>query len=261
MLFDRQTDRQTNRQTDRQTEQFLLFEWQQLLSLDSSAVRSKSVCGRDQIKRAAVKLIKCGELSRASRILTSLGLAPATEETAEKLASKHPTRSSALPEGNLNEETISLSMQLFLHSIQKSQRGSGCGPSGWRYEHLQVLVSDAAIARYLHAVCSCIASGEIPKSISTLLSSACLVALPKLNGDVRLIAIGEVLRRITAKSICLQLKDQLSEYFSLIQHGVATKGGADLLVHHVLLLLEENKDWVVLKTDAKTLSIPFTEAK
>ena len=115
------------------------------------------------------------------------------------------------------------------------------------------------LIQYLLTVCSCIASGEISKSTSTLLSSACLVALPKPNGDVRPIAIGEVLRRITAKSIYLQLKDQLSEYFSPIQHVVATKGGADLLVHHVLLLLEENKVWVV--TDAKNAFNSIHKAK
>ena len=80
--------------------------------------RPKEVCGRDEIKRAVVKLSKSGELFRAVRILTSSGLAPVTKETVEKLASKHPERASALTDVASDDECIALSMQLFLHKIQ-----------------------------------------------------------------------------------------------------------------------------------------------
>ena len=82
--------------------------------------RPKEVCGRDQVRRAAVKMIKCGELSRAARILTSSGLAPAAKKTVHKLASEHQERASALPDVASNDESITLSMQLFLHNIKIS---------------------------------------------------------------------------------------------------------------------------------------------
>ena len=82
-----------------------------------------------------------------------------------------------------------------------------------------------------------------------LITSSRLIALPKGNGDVRPIAIGETLRRLSAKAICLQLRSSFSSYFSPQQHGVATRGGSEMLVHHVQRLLEENPEFGVLKTD------------
>ena len=77
------------------------------------------------------------------------------------------------------------------------------------------------------------------------------LALRKSNNDVRPIAIGESLRRLTARAICLQMKDTFADFFSPVQHGVSTECGTELLSHHVQLLLEANPDWVVLKTDVK----------
>ena len=70
----------------------------------------------------------------------------------------------------------------------------------------------------LWAVCSSIAEGNIPDSIATLLSAASLIALPKSNGDVRPIAIGEVFRRITARAICQQQKKPFATFLSPFQH-------------------------------------------
>ena len=146
---------------------------------------------------------------------------------------------------------IRLSKQHMYNSIKKSPRGSGCSPSGWRYEHLKVIASDTVSAEHLHFAFSCIANGSVPVSIARLLSSARLIALPKASGDVRPIAIGEVFRRVTAKCICAQTKSEFSNFFSPLQHGASTVGGTHLLLHHIQLLLEANSDWIVLKTDAK----------
>ena len=42
-------------------------------------------------------LVRSGELSIAAPVLTSSGLAPATADTARKLAEKHPARTSEIP--------------------------------------------------------------------------------------------------------------------------------------------------------------------
>ena len=49
-------------------------------------------------------------------------------------------------------------------------------------------------------------------------------------------------------TMCHQKRDVLN-LFSLIQHRVATKKEAELLVHHIELNLEDNPDFVVFKTD------------
>ena len=64
------------------------------------------------------------------------------------------------------------------------------------------------------------------------------------------IAIGECFRRLAACATCAQ-KKEFSDFFSPLQYGVATEGGFELLVHQIQLLLESNKDWVLLKTNIK----------
>ena len=99
-----------------------------------------------------MKLVRNGELSRAARVLVSSGLAPATEETVQKLAAKHPARNYEIPDmtPSANSETVKLSPKYFTNNIRNSPRGSGSGPSGWRYEHLRVLIDDPI---YLFSAC------------------------------------------------------------------------------------------------------------
>ena len=60
--------------------------------------------------------------------------------------------------------------------------------------------------------------------------SSRLIALPKVNRDVRLIAIGETWRRVTARAICFQKRKEFADCFTPLQHRVSVEGGADLLV-------------------------------
>ena len=120
-----------------------------------------------------------------------------------------------------------------------------------RYERIQALSHSLITSDHLHAVCAAIASGSLPISIRPLLSSSRLIALPKANGDVRSIAIGETWRRVTARAICFQKRKEFADYFTPLQHGVSVEGGAELLVQQVQLLMEKHEDWILLKTDVK----------
>ena len=88
---------------------------------------------------------------------------------------------------------------------------------------------------------SFIAQGKLPDPINRLVSASRLIALPKGNGDVRPIAMGEATRRLAAKGICQQ-KKLLFSSFSPIQHGVATSGGSEMLVNHIVYFLRLGSD-------------------
>ena len=94
--------------------------------------------------------------------------------------------------------------------------------------------------------------GPCNKKLSVCLSvclSICLSVCLSVCGDVRPIAIGETLRRLTAKIICLQLKSDLATHFAPLQHGVATPGRSEMLVQHIQMLLESNSELGILKTN------------
>ena len=74
-------------------------------------------------KNAATQLIRCGEISRAAKILTSSGLAPTSLDTRGKLAAKHPCRSGDLDDNiSLNETLFQLSEKDLFSSIRGSAR-------------------------------------------------------------------------------------------------------------------------------------------
>ena len=121
----------------------------------------------------------------------------------------------------------------FKNTIKSAPRGSGCGPSGWRYEHIQAIFEDDKSAGLLYMMCNHIALGKVSSKIIPLLSGSRLIVLPKSNDDVRPITIGEVFRRVAARTICEQQSAIFSAHFSPVQHGITTPGGAELLTHHI----------------------------
>ena len=86
--------------------------------------------------------------------------------------------------------------------------------------------------------------------VATTLAGAKLIALQKNVNDVRPLAVGDCLRRLTAKLACRQLNEKIPIYLASHQYGVATPGGAELITHLIQACLEKHPDWTVIKTDA-----------
>ena len=195
---------------------FLDFRWEQLLSRGSMS-SSRDFCSSDASNQhqAALRLVRCGEISRDGKLLVSRGLAPVSAEVADKLASKHIARVKAIPTPSKFCEPITLSRSAFLATVAKLPRGFGCEPAWWKCEHLRALSGNSVIADSFFSVCNLIAKGSFPSSVSGVLSGSRLIALPKTGGDVRPIAIGECLRCVTAKVICRQKRRLLPLILSL----------------------------------------------
>ena len=64
-----------------------------------------------------------------------------------------------------------------------------------------------------------------------------LTALSKLKPgcapDIRPIAVGEVLRRLTGKCLCAVIKQRVIDFFEPIQFGVACPMGSEKVVHGI----------------------------
>ena len=76
---------------------FLDFHWEELIQLSRPELLShRESTEVDQKMKEALRLVKSGGLSRAAKLLTSPGSAPSTDETIQKLKSKHPSRCSPL---------------------------------------------------------------------------------------------------------------------------------------------------------------------
>ena len=73
--------------------------------------------------------------------------------------------------------------------------------------------------------------GDLPSGILPVMYGASLIAFSKPNGGVRPIAIGNTLRRLTAKAAAYCVKDILKAKLFPFQLGVSVSGGAEAIVH------------------------------
>ena len=124
---------------------------------------------------------------------------------------------------------------------------------------MQLQSPSSPICATLRGVVNVLASGKAPKSVSPFLAGARLSALNKKNPressvftDIRPIAVGETLCRLTGKCICTILRDRFSSFFQPSQFGVACKAGAEKVVHSLRKCIEnswESGDCAAFKVD------------
>ena len=136
-----------------------------------------------------------------------------------------------------------------------------CGPSGLRIQHLldaaEVPVP-TSISSSLKDIVNLLASGKVPSCVSKYLAGGSLTALvkdrPDSSPDVRPIAVGEALRRLVGKCLCLVIKSKLADFFDPLQFGVACSSGAEKVIHGLRNCMDKHRnteDFVILKLDMR----------
>ena len=151
------------------------------------------------------------------------------------VASKHTSALRPIDLSNLGDASNTLvpiaDVDLVDRSIRSFHRLSGGGPSGLRPIHLKNCLTtehrDEVLERCT-ALVNLLAKGEAPLSVAPFLAGATLTALPKKDDGIRPVAVGEVLRRLTAKCLCHAFKEQASTYFFPLQIGVAQTLGTEV---------------------------------
>ena len=81
--------------------------------------------------------------------------------------------------------------------------------------------------------------GQLPEFVDTIICSATLAALRKLEDGVHPIAVGEVIRRLIAKGIAREMNSEAADLINTKQLGVAVKGGAEGVVHATRVSFEK----------------------
>ena len=102
-----------------------------------------------------------------------------------------------------------------------NNNNNAAGPSGLRVQHLLDVASvplPTSICSSLRQLVNILAAGKVPTSVSKFLAGGCLIALNKNKEgcppDIRPIAVGETIRRLTGKCMCALVKDKATELSS-----------------------------------------------
>ena len=156
----------------------------------------------------AISKARKGLLGKTCKVLTSSGTAPNTPETWDLLCRKHPMGPvPPSPVVTLPTESLSLPPDFNVMAVlHQFPRDVASGPSGLRIQHLieaaEVPVP-TPICASLRAVINILVVGDAPAGIAKFMAGGSLTALNKKEEgamqDIRPIAAGEALRRLTGK--------------------------------------------------------------
>eukprot|EP00731_Ephydatia_muelleri_P026672 Em0018g772a len=155
-------------------------------------------------------------------------------------------------------ETITLQPDFNILSVLQSfPKDTAAGPSGLRVQHLLDVANiplPTPICSSLRSVINMLAAGKAPSSVSRFLAGGSLIALNKNKEccapDIRPIAVGETLRRLVGKCMCVLLKVKAADFFQPLQFGVACRAGAKKVIHGLRICIEvhwSDDDFVACK--------------
>ena len=135
--------------------------------------------------------------------------------------------------------TLQLSIEQIRKAILSFPGGSAGGYDLLLPQHLKDLISKASgesgmqLLTAISQLCNKMLRGEISNNILPIFYGASLIIFSKPNGGVRPIAIGNTLRRLTAKAAAYSIQAEIKSKLFPYQLGVAIPGGAEAIVHSV----------------------------
>ena len=203
-------------------------------------------------------------MSGAVRLLSSrASLAPYNDESVDALQQRHPSPHENLqlpPSPDVSTPGLEVCAAVIEKSIRSFNPGSAAGPDRLSPQHLKELISKqtgeagAHLLDALTALSNTMLAGAIPDSVCPVLYGANLLALNKPGGGIRPIAVGNVFRRLVAKSVVRLVGEEIGVKLRPTQLGFGTPGGCEAAIHATRRYLSQAGEIlprVLLKLDYK----------
>ncbi len=202
--------------------------------------------------REMVRFVRMGHLSKAAARLTSQGVAPWTPDIEAQLAALVAPPDAAAPppafDWSAARPRALLEPHEFARGLRRAKRGSAPGPTGLRAEHLQTLLSAPHVLDRLRQVGELLANGDVPRLTDHLALSA-LTPLAKGGGQVRPLAIPDVLRRLIASVLCRQHKEAIRAAAEPEAIAVGVPAATEVAAKSVQVHAARHPNWAYAKND------------
>ena len=232
----------------------LLRDAQRLASVSASRDPHADPTPQQRADRA-VQLAHLGELSAARQALTAEPLAPAPDAALQHLidpARRPPEPYQPLPPDLLQfqpESPAVLDRSALLANLRRARKAAAPGPSGYTAEMLRVLLDDAECSACFADVCSLLASAHLPEPAAAAVALGRLVAIRKPSGGTRGLVIGDLLRRLVARTLAQQFSEPIALACSPHQYALSTRAGAEALIHSLQARTEADPQLTVVSVD------------
>ena len=147
------------------------------------------------------------------------------------------------------ESPFDLDFDRFISNIRREKRGAAPGPSGMTTEHLHPLLENDASLVALFRVAVFFSRGQVPPNALEGLKLGRITTLEKPDGGVRGIVVGDVFRRIVARTIAQQIGDQVEKATAPYQFALKTRAGCECVSHTLRTLAEMDEATTILSVD------------
>ena len=215
----------------------------------------RDLCGPDLRATRAEKLAMAGEFSAARKALENPAVAPGNLRTPRALAG--PGRQPPLPRslvplglvGRVPDRLFQLDEERFAQKVRKARRGAAPGPSGMTSEHLFPMLESEDDLDALTQLASLVARGEIPLRALEVFRLGRVTALQKPGGGIRGIVVGDVFRRVLARTIAQQVSKTVEEATAPFQHALKTRARTECVSHFLQTLTDLDGRARILSVD------------
>ena len=188
--------------------------------------------------------MQLGELSSGRQALEGASVANGTQQTLEALRDpdrRPPLPRDPLPEAILEHEPevrFSLEAHRFAANLA-NLRGEGSsrrvvGDDNRPSDHLRLVLDQVRDTHMLCQMADQFAQARIPPAVHNFLRLGRLTALQKPRGGVRGIVVGDVLRRLVARTMAQQLGKAVEAATAPHQHALSTRAGTECVAHAML---------------------------
>ena len=145
---------------------------------------------------------------------------------------------SSSPELPPDRPIFHLDESLFSKNVRSARRGVAGGPSGMTSDHMRPLLEHPKDLHFF-----------VPGRRRVLEECCPMTALRKKDGGVRGIVVGEVIRRLVARTVAQQLGPAVEAASSPFQCALSTRAGCECILHALQALSELDADATVTSID------------
>ena len=211
----------------------------------AQAIRRRRRNQDDVQKRAdgALKLVQMGDGAQvADRNQATLN---ALTDTRRRLAVPRAPLSQFVLESQ--PEVFSLDEGLFVQSLRLSRRGAAAGPSGMTADHLQpVLDTERDTSLFFQFATALAGPGSRCSSGRGQNGSHhCF----EENGGIRGIVVGDILRRLVARTMAKQMAARVEAATAPFQYTLTTKAGCESVAHMLQSLTDQDERATIVSID------------
>ena len=202
-----------------------------------TAVELRTLQDEKRVRRAA-RIARLGHVGKAARTLEQDDVKSrlTDEQMFDKLHELHPPGhcptfphvSGASAKGFDHD----ISLVELRKAVKDGCKGAAPGGSGWTEELLlDVLDNKEEAAVNIAAMITDLCNGNAPDSALVRMRDADLIGIPKPDGGIRPITLGEMMLKVATR-VCLEADAHLMKrFFGNKQFGINTPSGCELIVH------------------------------